>query len=204
MAQPVLVPGRRDVRGTLVRASNTPDAVENSVLVACPPHPKDGGGRHDRRLRVISDAITAEGIDCLRIDYGEWAGGDGERTDVGNAIRWAADRYEHVGVVGYSFGGAIALLATADCDRPLTGVAALAPAAHVGDDLDAVAALADVDVPVLVLYGARDTAVNWQPIVERAQNAEHEVTEIVTDHYFIGKQDHLADATAGFFTTLVQ
>ena len=126
MTQPVLVPGRRDVRGTLVRASNVPDAAANSVIVACPPHPKDGGSRHDQRLRVISDAVTAEGSDCLRIDYGEWD--DGALKDSRNAIRWAADRYEHVGVVGYSIGGAIALLAAANFDRPLDGVATLAPA----------------------------------------------------------------------------
>ncbi len=106
----VLVPGGRDVRATLDRAGDV-DSTEgvaasaDACVVACPPHPQHRGHRGDERLRAVSAALTGGGVDCLRFDYGDWDEGYGERADARNAVAWARDRYDRVGLFGFSFGG---------------------------------------------------------------------------------------------------
>jgi len=124
----VLIPGGRDVRATRDAANRT-DPSE-TLVVACPPHPLQGGSRHDRRLQAIAESVTEAGADCLRIDYGAYDAGRGECVDVEQAVEWANERAECVGLVGYSFGAAVALCAAGRgvADTPaVDGVVALAP-----------------------------------------------------------------------------
>ncbi|MDG5817822.1 alpha/beta hydrolase [Natronococcus sp. A-GB7] len=202
----VLVPGGRDVRGRL----EEPDGDPEAVVVACPPHPQHGGSRTDQRLVAVSETLREAGIACLRFDYGPWDDGHGEREDVRNAIRWADDRYDRVGVFGYSFGASQALLAAADVDRPLLGVAALAPTASLGTgddgsetDLDAVAALSTLETPTLILYGERDTTVDWEPVVERARERGNETVALPADHFFLGTREEIARSVGEFFDRLL-
>lgn len=193
----VLVPGGRDVRGRL----EEPDGETDAVVVACPPHPRHGGSRTDQRLLAVSDALVAAGIACLRFDYGEWDEGYGEREDVRNAVRWAADRYDRVGVFGYSFGASQALLASATLER-VAGVAALAPTATLGEDLDAVEAVSALECPVVICYGERDATVDWEPLVDRARERTGAQTELVAfpaDHFFLGTREEIARTVREFF-----
>jgi alpha/beta superfamily hydrolase len=197
MSRPVAVPGARDVRGVLdVAAADAEDA--NGVVVACPPHPGDGGDRNDERLGAVSQGLTDRGIDCLRVDYGPSDDGRGEQTDTSNAIGWAAKEYEHVGVFGYSFGAAMALLATADRPEAVDVTSVLAPPARVGDSLDIVRAVAGVSGSLQVVYGADDTTVDWRPVVERARELGHDIRELHGDHFFVGRQQAVAEACVPF------
>ena len=199
----VLIPGGRDVRGTL----ETPDAGDPTpVVVACPPHPQHGGSRTDPRLVAVSDRLRESGIACLRFDYGSWDEGYGEREDVRNAVRWArenerfagpGDDAPSVGVFGYSFGASLALLASSDVGPD--AVAALAPTARLAEDLDAIEALSGLEVPVHVLYGERDTTVDWEPVVDRARERGDEVTALAGDHFFVGQSGAIADGVGDFF-----
>jgi len=142
------------------------------------------------------------GIACLRLDYGSWDEGYGEREDVRNAVRWAREEYNGgddglpVGLFGYSFGASLALLAAADTDPD--AVAVLAPTARLADDLDALAALESLEAPVHVCYGERDATVDWEPIVERARERGDAVTALSGDHFFGGEHDEIAGAVGGF------
>ncbi|OLZ41746.1 alpha/beta hydrolase [Natrinema saccharevitans] len=196
----VLVPGGRDVRGTL----EEPPAEPRAIVVACSPHPQQGGSRSDGRLRAVSDALVEAGIACLRFDYGAWDEGDGERKDVRNAVRWAREEYGGgdgddlpVGLFGYSFGASLALLAAAEADPD--AVAVLAPTARLADDLDALAALDRIERPVHVLYGERDTTVDWESVVERARERGDETTSLPADHFFLGTRDEIATTVRSFF-----
>jgi alpha/beta superfamily hydrolase len=124
----VVIPGGRDVRATRDAANDT--APSETLVVGCPPHPLQGGSRHDRRLQAIAESVTEAGADCLRIDYGAYDAGRGECVDVERAVEWAGARAGCVGLVGYSFGATVALCAAARdaTDTPVVdGVIALAP-----------------------------------------------------------------------------
>lgn len=212
MSEPVLVPGARDVRASLDRADATdggPDSTDSTdggggadgVVVACPPHPRHGGHRGDERLVAVSDALTDRGIDCLRFDYGPWDEGYGETTDADNAVEWALERYDHVGLFGFSFGGCVALV-TAAVRPELAGVCALAPTADLGPDVDAVAslpAIVDAGVPARIVYATRDTTAEWRPVVERAESLGVETVAVETDHFFVGRAGDVAGHAADFF-----
>ena len=208
MSDTVLIPGGRDVRATLDTAASagrgSGDAGDapraDAAVVACPPHPQQRGHRGDERLNAVSDALTDRGIDCLRFDYGDWDEGYGETTDADNAVGWAAERYERVGLFGFSFGGTVALVTAAS--RPgLAGVCALAPTARLNPDVDAVAALdglVDLGVATQVLYATRDSTAEWEPVVERAEELGIETVAFESDHFFVGRAGDLGEAVSGF------
>ncbi|MBX0287555.1 dienelactone hydrolase family protein [Halomicroarcula sp. F28] len=194
MSDPILIPGGRDVRGRLDRGTDAeptsvdrgtdaePTSVDSpdtdSVVVACPPHPQHGGSRSDPRLRAVSDGLAPD-VACLRFDYGEWDEGEGETADAEHAIAWAADRFDSVGLFGYSFGGGVALRAAARADTTVAACSVLAPAAD-PDMLDTVAC------PLQLLVGERDTTVDWEPVADRATVLGHAVERLPATHQFRG------------------
>jgi alpha/beta superfamily hydrolase len=189
------IPGGRDVRATL----DSPESEDtDAIVVACPPHPQHRGHRGDARLKAVSEALMADGVACLRFDYGDWDEGYGEREDARNALRWARDRYDRVGIFGFSFGTAVAALAASSVEPQPEAVSLLAPTAKLADDLDTVAALDDVEAPVQVVYGTRDDTVDWEPVVERARELGFEVVELGADHFFVGQHEKVADSVSGF------
>ena len=184
------LPGGRDVRASL-----DSDGPADAVVVACPPHPQHGGTRHDGRLTAVSDALP-DRIDCLRFDYGPWDEGRGERADAGNACAWAAERYDHVGCFGYSFGGGVALLTAAGA--AVDAVAALSPVARLDDGTDVAAAVADIDAPLWVGYGTRETTVDAEAVAEAARDGGGVVETFAADHFFVGQESTVAERVAGF------
>jgi alpha/beta superfamily hydrolase len=190
----VLVPGGRRVEATL----DEPESEATACVVACPPHPQHRGHRGDDRLEAVSEYLVGEGVACLRFDYGDWDEGLGEREDARNALRWASDRYDAVGLFGFSFGGSIAALAAATTELDLCAVALLAPAAELPAGLNAADALADVTAPLLVAYATRDDTADWGPVIDAARELDCEVTELDADHFFVGKLDTVADAVGPF------
>jgi len=197
MPRPVILPGARDVRGRLDEANA--DGESRSAVIACPPHPQHGGSRSDPRLRAVADALAARGIDCLRFDYGPWDEGVGERADAREAVSWAAERYDAVGLFGYSFGASVAVLAAADLD--LQSLSALAPTARLAPELDAVAALDRLGCPAQVIVGERDDTVDWKPVAERAAELGHEVERLPADHFFVGRHDRVGELAAAFLAS---
>lgn len=186
----VVVPGLRDVRGTL----DGPDA--DAAVVACPPHPQFGGDRRDRRLRAVGETLAERSVATLRFDYGVWDGGEGERADIDAAVQWARRRYDLVGLFGYSFGAANGLLVAAD-RGDLDAVSVLAP------DAKAAPAVDRLDCPLQVVYGARDDTVDWAPVVERArarsdEGHDVEVVEYSADHHFVGQEGKVASVVSEF------
>ena len=196
-----MIPSARDVRASLDTAS--PAAA---CVVACPPHPQQGGHRGDGRLLAIGDHLTDAGVDCLRFDYGDWDEGYGELGDTYAAIEWASERYERVGLTGFSFGACLTLLAAggtevdggAGATPDLAAVAALAPPSRLNDDLDAVPAMARIDAPATVAYGERDEIADWEPVVERAAELDWPTTALSADHFFVGRTEVVAETIGGF------
>jgi alpha/beta superfamily hydrolase len=206
------IPGGRDVHATLdtpesgdAEASLAASPLDKSealrasrIVVACPPHPQHQGHRGDPRLKAVSADLCENGVACLRIDYGEWDEGYGEREDARNALRWARDRYDRVGIFGFSFGTCVAALAAGSVEPQPDAVSLLAPTDKLAADLDTVAALDDVAAPTQVVYGTRDDTVSWEPVVERAREHGFEVGELGADHFLVGQHETVADRVGGF------
>lgn len=188
----VLIPGARSVEGTL----DGPDDAD-TLVVACPPHPQFGGNRSNRLLVEVSDAMAERGVATLRFDYGDWDEGHGEREDVRNALRWGSERYDFVGVFGYSFGGAMAALAAGTVEVPVCAVSLLAPASQV-TDFDVEATVEAIDAPLQVVTGSRDNTAAWEPIAEAARAAGATVETIEGDHFFVGQGPTVAETVTGF------
>ncbi|QSG05163.1 alpha/beta hydrolase [Halapricum desulfuricans] len=190
MADHVPIPGGRDVRGV----RDGPEGAD-SIVVACPPHPQQGGSRADSRLGSVADALAERSIATLRFDYGPWDEGRGEVTDAVAACRWARERYDRVGLFGYSFGGGVAILAAPEAEPDALSV--LAPAATIGDR-DVAAAVAGVGVPMQVLVGERDETVAWQRVLEAARERGATVEVVGGDHFFVGQRDRIAETVASW------
>lgn len=188
----VAVPGARAVRASL----DTEGA--ESIVVACPPHPQQRGHRGDPRLTAVGEALAERGVACLRFDYGEWDEGYGELADARNALSWARDEYDRVGLFGFSFGGCVALLAAAEAGPDLRAVSALAPASRLQPDLDAAAVLDEVECPVQVVYGERDDTADWRLLVETARDRGMTVDSLPADHFFIGQTQTVAMTVTDF------
>ncbi len=155
-----------------------------------------GGSRSDRRLRAVSDELECA---CLRFDYGPWDEGDGELADARAAYAWARRNYDRVGLFGYSFGGCLALVAAARESaggRPPEVVVALSPAAGITLDIDAVAAIEEIDCPVAVVYGERDTTVDAAAVAERVRECGGDAVVVSADHHFVGQTQTVARRVA--------
>ncbi len=204
-SESVAVAGPRDVRGTLDRA--TPDERGETVVVACPPHPQYGGSRSDPRLQSVSAIFQDRSLDCLRFDYGTWAAGTGERADLRAALTWAAAAYSQVGLFGYSFGGAVAILVAAAgrerVSEEIAALCALSPARSLPDGSDVPAAVPAVDVPAALVYGSDDDTVELSPTITEARRANWRVTELPADHHFTGRRDEAAAAVADSFENVL-
>ncbi len=219
MSTPILIPGGRDVRAVLDNADEEPtdgtpadrtktrdgaedgvasDSSVNACVVSCPPHPHHQGHRGDRRLTAVSDTLSPYGIDCLRVGYGAWDSGYGESADIDAAVGWAVERYDRVGLFGYSFGGWVAL-GTATSQPELAGTSVLAPTADVNPDCDIVNSLDTIEGPVQVIYGSQDTTANWQSIIEQARKLSYDVVELSANHSFVGYESVVADRVGEFF-----
>ncbi|QLD90472.1 dienelactone hydrolase family protein [Natronomonas salina] len=193
-SEEVVVPSDRDVRATV----DGPDA--DACVVACPPHPQMGGSRTDARLRAVGEALDCA---CLRFDYGDWDGGPGELADARDAYAWAREEFDEVGLFGYSFGGCLALVVAAResaADRAPFAAAALSPADRITDDIDAVAAVGDIDCPVGVVYGERDTTVDAEAVAERVRETGGTVEVVSADHHFVGQTQKVAEKIAAMLS----
>jgi hypothetical protein len=188
----VLVGGPRDVRATL------DDGEEHACVVACPPHPQHRGSRSDERLRAVSDALSTRGVDCLRIDYGPWAEGEGEVRDAVHAVGHCVEAlgYDRVALFGYSFGGAVALSAATQTD--VAAVSTLAPARRLSAGLDAVEAVAALSVPLQAVFGSRDSTVDCGPVVDAVRDRGGDVVELPADHFFVGQAGKVGARVAPF------
>jgi alpha/beta superfamily hydrolase len=155
-----------------------------------------GGSRSDPRLQAVSDALECA---CLRFDHGAWDEGRGELADTRAALAWARQNYRTVALFGYSFGGCLALVATAresKAGTPPKRVVALSPAARISEDIDAVTAIDDIDCPVGIVHGRRDSTVDTEALTERVRERDGTVVVVSAGHHFTGQTAAVGDRVA--------
>lgn len=172
-----------DHRIDLVAPPDAPVAV-----LVLHPHPDMGGTRHDPVVEAVVRAATDRGWASCRFDFSS--------SDVGTATAEAAAALdllpdaERVGVVGYSFGAAIA----ARLDDPrLTAWSLVAPPFGVhysaadlpaGNDERPTLILSPVHDQFCPLDAARQATHDWQATtVEPVEGV---------DHFLLGRHDEVA------------
>src|SRR5690348_16980181 len=93
-----------------------PSSDAHAVAVLCHPHPKYGGTMRSIVTSALFEGLPDAGIRCLRFNFRGVEGSDGTHTegrdeplDVVAAIEAVADAGIPIVVVGWSFGGDMAL-----------------------------------------------------------------------------------------------
>jgi len=152
-----------------------------------PAAPQQRGHRGDERLTAVSNALTDRGSTAFGSTTVTGTK-DTASTDADNTVGWAVERYERVGLFGFSFGGRSR--SSRRRPAPTRRVCALAPTARLNPDVDAVAVLddlIDLSVPTRILYATRDSTADWEPVVERAKELGIETIGFESDHFFVGR-----------------
>ncbi len=180
------------------------------AVVVCHPHPLYGGDMHNNVVAGVCRSVRAQGWAVLRFNFrgvgrsgGGHGGGEAETADVAAALGWLAATVGPVPVflAGYSFGawvGSRAALRGAG----LTGFAAVAPPLA----LYPMGELARLDLPRLVVAGGCDAYCPPDRLDAWLAGASGrvEVARIPTaDHFFVGLEDEVGEAVAGFFRRIL-
>jgi len=182
-----------------------PGASSPSPAVAvCHPHPLYGGDMHNNVVVALCRAAAARGITALRFNFrgtgrsqGSFADGVGERADATAALGHLRQLPEvdddRVGIVGYSFGAAVALLAV---DEGLRAVVAVSTPT-IAHGLSEIA----VRCPALLVVGEADQVAPPSRLASLGQAVGPEAELVVVpgaDHFWWGAEDRLAEIVSDF------
>jgi hypothetical protein len=184
-------------------------------IVVCHPHPQYGGDMYNNVVGALVRAALGSGFAALRFNFrgvgeseGTHSGGKAEPDDVRAACAFLAVQPEidsgRVALAGYSFGAAMALLASAD----------VAPAGLVLVSLPTVAGELlppGGDFPLLLVSGDRDEYSDpaaLQRLAEAAGGSDGSAgraqLEIMpgADHFWQGSDGRLSETVSAFLNAL--
>lgn len=176
-------------------------------VVLCHPHPQYGGNMNNSVTHAVSRALAAKGITALLFNFrgvglseGAYSHGRGETEDARAAIsfltgREGIDRFK-LGLMGYSFGGTIALAAGLQ-DSAVKAVAAVSP-----PEMPEFSG----PKPRLVVCGSKDTLVSASGILQEKDRITGDGSGSVkiiegADHFWGGYEGELAALVVFFFIT---
>lgn len=173
------------------------------TAVLCHPHPQFGGTMNDLVLGALEPALLASGISSLRFNFrgvggseGKYSDGVGEIEDVVAATTWARERSvgERIILVGYSFGGAVALSAQALLVPECMILAA--PAVGMFGQQD------PPTMPSLVVLAENDQFVSADSTKGWFGDPNTRIEQISdTDHFFFGHHDQVTKIVREFLKT---
>jgi len=182
-----------------------PRAAPYPAAVVCHPHPLYGGDMHNPVVGAVCQALAEAGIAALRFNYrgvgaseGKFGDGVGERTDAAGALAHLRDLAEvipdKVGVIGYSFGAAVALVAA---DRNVAAVAAISTPTF-GRGVPELA----IRCPALLISGDQDQVAPVDRLAALADLIGPQCQVAIVrgaDHFWWGQETKLAEVVAQFF-----
>jgi alpha/beta superfamily hydrolase len=175
------------------------------AAAVCHPHPLYGGDMHNYVVVAVCQALAEAGIASLRFNFrgvgrseGKYGDGLGERADAAAALVYlrqlAAVGPDKVGIVGYSFGAAVALTAA---DERVAAVAAISPPS-LGQSVPDPA----IRCPTLLISGEQDEIAPAASLSALAATiGPHCQMSVVrgADHFWSGYEKELAQVVAQFF-----
>jgi alpha/beta superfamily hydrolase len=178
------------------------------AVVLCHPHPLYGGSMDNNVILAACSALLNESITALVFNFrgvggseGSYGGGVAEQEDVKAAISWLISQPEvngdRVGLLGYSFGAAVAL-PVACADERVKAVALISPPLEPSQ----VSLLKNCAKAKLVICGTDDSVVPPSQLeLLKREVAEPDQFEVISgaDHFWWGHEVEMADKAAGFF-----
>ena len=204
-----LVPGGA---GNIEVASTFPESPK-AVAVVAHPHPLFGGTMDNKVVTTLARAFAEAGAATLRFNFrgvgateGTHDEGRGEADDMLRVVDYAREAFGELPLVlaGFSFGGAVAVRASAEADVAQLVLVAPAFRRLTGEGLGAAPDPADpqlgaegrhTPVNTLVVHGDKDETVVLQDSLDWA--ALREVPVVVVpgaDHFFHRKLHILREA----------
>lgn len=176
------------------------------AVVVCHPHPLYGGDMDNNVVVMICQALVTQSIVALRFNFrgaggsgGNFGGGVKEREDVEAALDYLSKRREidtgKLGLVGYSFGGAVAF-PVAQEDMRVKRLALVSPAMNENGWEE----LRSYSRPKLVLLGDADTVVSYARM-KKYFTADKQFQVIAgADHFWWGFEEEMRKRVAKFLT----
>lgn len=184
-----------------------PGATDRKIagVVLCHPHPLYGGNMHNNVVVTVSRVLAERGIAAFRFNFrgvgsseGSFDDGVGERDDLQAAIAALAERPEvdpdRLGVMGYSFGGMVALNTVRNLEH-VRALAAVSPVVAPG-------IMDSLSLPAYFICGTQDHVVSNELLSVEAEkmNPPGQV-ELVpgVDHFWGGHEQSMANKVSAFF-----
>lgn len=184
-------------------------AEPRGSAVICHPHPLFGGSMSYPLLESIAEELASRRIAALRFNFrgvgsstGEYSRGLGEIEDAKHALSYVRKLVEGgTSLVGYSFGGSVALAASRLVQVACTAAVA-PPLKPVMSEIDLEAIAREVRCPVLLVCGELDSIAPCSDIRKLASMlADCRVTRVRDDHFYIAERQRVAEAVADFVSS---
>jgi alpha/beta superfamily hydrolase len=189
---------------SLEGALHLPASSPLPAVAVCHPHPLYGGDMHNPVVVALCRAAAVRGIGALRFNFrgvggsqGSFGDGVGERADAVAALAHLRQLPQvdagRVGIAGYSFGAAAALLAA---DESLRAVVAVSTPT-IARGLSEISILC----PALLVVGEQDEVAPPSRLASLGQavGAQAELAVVPgADHFWWGAEDRLAELVADF------
>jgi alpha/beta superfamily hydrolase len=185
-------------------------------LIICPPHPLLAGNLDNNVVQAVAKTMAAS-IPVLLFNYPAVGKSTSPRPDlpifeywnaldqgndyamiaeeVNNVVAWSVGYFDRFHLVGYSFGALMAL--TAITSRALS-YTAIAPPLAVCD----FTALQTLSVPICLITAENDSLLAEPALLPRQENITHTIIK-GADHFFLKREEEIAEQIAGFIGAVV-
>jgi alpha/beta superfamily hydrolase len=183
-----------------------------SVLVVCHAHPRMHGTMNSPLLLALRDAALEDGHSVLRFNFrgvgsseGEFGDGLDEVEDAHGALAFAREQHPRlpVAILGWSFGGAVAIRAAAE-DGDVAACVGIAPSVTPKEGISVGLPPPDeVDLksPLLIVCGSNDEIVSPADCRRWAEGANGRYIEIkAANHFFWAKYEPLVAEVRSWLT----
>jgi alpha/beta superfamily hydrolase len=183
------------------------------AVVLCHPHPLYGGSMDNNVIMAASSALVERSVVAFMFNFrgvggsqGSYGDGIAEQDDVKAAINWlvlqSAVDSNRLGLLGYSFGAAVALPVACDDDRvKMVALISLPPSPS------QLSRLKSCTKPKLIICGTDDFVLPLdQARLMNQEAAEPKQFELISgaDHFWSGYEAVLADKVAAFFESKIK
>jgi uncharacterized protein len=194
----------------------------SAAVAICHPHPQFGGSMDNNVVDALEDALAAVGVATLAFNFrgvggstGSYDRMRGEVDDVVAALAYLARRPEvdaaRIGLAGYSFGGLMAMLATARLEEAFTAggfrpgpVALVSPmaAAQPWERMPELKSFYERSGPTLIVTGTADPfcpVKSAQDLCARIGMNSRLIIVEGADHFWAGHEPEASPSVADFF-----